>query len=105
MSTVDLAKEAIEALNEKTGSSVTSISKWIESEKEVRVIPTMIGFENQHFMLLAKRKKFAKIDFFRDLQKVDVSWIPSLPMVSRSDDPHHHFPPIKGHSPSNRHAD
>jgi hypothetical protein len=36
MTTIQLVKEAITALKDRTGSSVIAINKWIESEKKVR---------------------------------------------------------------------
>ena len=35
MATIELVKEAILALKDRTGSSVQAINKWIEAEKKV----------------------------------------------------------------------
>jgi len=37
MSTIALIKEAIIALKDRTGSSTIAITKWIETEKKVRL--------------------------------------------------------------------
>ena len=38
MTTIDIIKECILALNERTGSSVQAMTKWIQSEKQVRFV-------------------------------------------------------------------
>jgi len=37
MTTLDLVKECILALKDRTGSSIAAINKWIEAEKKVRI--------------------------------------------------------------------
>jgi hypothetical protein len=36
MSTIELVKEAVMALKDRSGSSVIAINKWLETEKKVR---------------------------------------------------------------------
>jgi hypothetical protein len=36
MATLELVKEALLALKDRTGSSVQAINKWVEAEKKVR---------------------------------------------------------------------
>ena len=38
MSTIEIIKEAVIALKDRTGSSIPAINKWLESEKKVRTI-------------------------------------------------------------------
>ena len=38
MSTIEIIKEAVIALKDRTGSSIPAINKWLESEKKVRNI-------------------------------------------------------------------
>lgn len=38
MSTIEIIKEAVIALKDRTGSSIPAINKWLESEKKVRQI-------------------------------------------------------------------
>eukprot|EP00957_Ditylum_brightwellii_P090980 6927630-Ditylum_brightwellii.AAC.1 len=39
MSTIELVKECLLALKDRTGSSLQAINKWIESEKKVSRLP------------------------------------------------------------------
>jgi len=39
MATLELIKEAIIALKDRTGSSIPAINKWIETEKKVKNDP------------------------------------------------------------------
>jgi hypothetical protein len=41
MATLDIIKEAIAALKDRTGSSLVAINKWIESEKKVRKVESL----------------------------------------------------------------
>lgn len=57
MTTIELIKEAITALEDRTGSSIVAITKFIESEKKVRVGGRIIGFfENSEFCEFAKKR-------------------------------------------------
>ena len=42
MATIEIVKEAILALKDRTGSSVQAINKWIEAEKNVSTIRRFI---------------------------------------------------------------
>ena len=37
MATLDLVKECLLALKDRTGSSIPAMNKWIEAEKKVRI--------------------------------------------------------------------
>jgi hypothetical protein len=46
MSTIEIVKEAIGALKDRTGSSVIAMNKWIETEKKVSRFEPSTGLSN-----------------------------------------------------------
>jgi hypothetical protein len=56
MSTIEIVKEAIGALKDRTGSSVIAMNKWIETEKKVsRFEPSTA---RSHFRVLRRKHAF-----------------------------------------------
>jgi len=60
MATIELVKEAISAMKDRTGSSLPAINKWIESEKKVSSIGCFLFFS----LLRALRKPHDFLQIF-----------------------------------------
>lgn len=59
MTTIDLIKEAITALKDRTGSSVVAITKFIESEKKVRRLGRYIVFFGTPNLRVGEKRSFS----------------------------------------------
>jgi hypothetical protein len=60
MSTIEVIKEAIAALKDRTGSSVIALNKWIETEKKVSKL-TLFCPDHTFDTRSKTRKKLQKI--------------------------------------------
>jgi hypothetical protein len=58
MSTIEIVKEAIVALKDRTGSSVPAMNKWIETEKKVSRFEPSIA--RSHFRVLRRNTAFLR---------------------------------------------
>jgi hypothetical protein len=58
MATIEIIKEAIGALKDRTGSSVPAMNKWIETEKKVSRFETFMG--RSHFRVLTRNFAFLR---------------------------------------------
>lgn len=74
MATIELIKEAITALKDRTGSSIVAITKFIESEKKVRLSNLDIAFSGTTNFASWRKRAFC-VDMSHVAQDVTGHWL------------------------------